>query len=176
MPRSEPAADPSDPGPTAPGAARLDLLGTAEFRVAGTTVPTGGQHQTAILARLALAAPHRVGVDALVDAMWGDDRPATARHSLSTQISRLRRAVAPAGWVIDWGSGGYLLEAPGPTTDVAAFDQLVHDAETSVEASRIGEAVAALRAALALWRGPAFGGLPDAPFVVAERQIGRAHV
>lgn len=170
MPRSEPAADRSDPGPAAPGAARLDLLGTAEFRVAGTTVPTGGQHQTAILARLALAAPHRVGVDALVDALWGDDRPATARHSLSTQISRLRRAVAPAGWVIDWGSGGYLLEAPRPTTDVAAFDQLVHDAETSVEASRIGEAVAALRAALALWRGPAFGGLPDAPFVVAERR------
>lgn len=167
MPRSEP---PATPGAREPGAARLDLLGTAELRVAGEVVATGGQHQTAILARLALAAPHRVGVDALVDALWGDDRPPTARHSLSTQISRLRRAIAPAGWVIDWGSGGYLLEAPDPTTDVAAFDRLVHDAEVSTEDGRPSEAIGALRAALALWRGPAFGGLPDAPFVLAERR------
>lgn len=157
-------------GPPASEVARLDLLGVVEFRAGGAARATGGQHQTAILAHLALQAPRRVAVEAVIDAVWGDHPPATVRHSLSTQVSRLRRIVEAGGWRIDWSAGGYLLEAPEPVTDAAAFALLVQEATELAAIGRIAEAVGGLRSALALWRGDPLGGLPDAPFVIRERR------
>ncbi|MFM7617121.1 MAG: BTAD domain-containing putative transcriptional regulator [Actinomycetes bacterium] len=155
--------------PTPDGAARLDVLGVVELRAGGRTVPTGGQVQTTILTHLALQAPRRVAVDAVIDAVWGDEPPATVRHSLSTQLSRLRRIVEAVGWGIRWTAQGYLLEAPEVATDSAAFELLVRDAENLADTGRARSAIETYRAALALWRGDPLLGLSNAPFVDATR-------
>lgn len=161
--------DPRSSDVAVDGGARLDVLGVVELRSAGATVATGGQVQTTILAHLAMQAPHRVAVDEMVDAIWGDRPPATVRHSLSTQLSRLRRILTAVGWSISWGAQGYTLEAPSNPTDAAAFDVLLRDAENLADTGRLASAIDTYRVALALWRGEPLGGLADAPFVFTTR-------
>ncbi len=63
-------------------------------RVGATTeLSIGGPKQRFVLARL-LAEPNRViSVDRLVDGLWGDDPPETARHTVQAYISELRKAL-----------------------------------------------------------------------------------
>ena len=50
-----------------------------------------------MLALLALRAGEVVSRDALVDALWGDDPPATAVKTLQGHVARVRRALEAAG-------------------------------------------------------------------------------
>ena len=53
----------------------------------------GGPKQRLVLAML-LAEPNRVvSVDRLVDALWGDYPPETARHTVQSYVSELRKAL-----------------------------------------------------------------------------------
>lgn len=59
----------------------------------GTPVDIGAPKQRAVLAMLLLAQGRVVSVDRLIDAVWGDDPPASATASLQAYISNLRRAL-----------------------------------------------------------------------------------
>ena len=50
-----------------------------------------------MLALLVLRAGEVVSRDALVDALWGDDPPATAVKTLQGYVARVRRALEAAG-------------------------------------------------------------------------------
>src|SRR4051794_41791864 len=54
------------------------LLGPLEVVHRGEAVATGGQRKRALLARLLLEANRTVSIDALVDALWGEQGPSTA--------------------------------------------------------------------------------------------------
>ncbi|GGJ90860.1 hypothetical protein GCM10010123_20870 [Pilimelia anulata] len=140
---------------------RFEILGPLRVTDAGGAdrTPRGGRERTA-LAALLLAAGQPVGRDRLVDLMWGDDPPATAPAQVHTTISRLRRALAAAGAADALATvpAGYRLRVPPDSVDVHRFDRLVaaaRGAEPAVAYRR-------LRTALALWRGPALGGVDAA--------------
>jgi predicted ATPase/DNA-binding SARP family transcriptional activator len=137
------------------------LLGPLEARRDGTLVALGGGRQRALLAYLCLHANEVVSRERLVDALWGDEPPATAPNALQVAVHALRRALG-AERIVTQGSGYRLLLAPGEL-DLDRFERLVGEA-----AAGGASAAGRLAEALALWRGPALADLADAPFAPAE--------
>ncbi|MFD0818605.1 winged helix-turn-helix domain-containing protein, partial [Micromonospora zhanjiangensis] len=62
----------------------------------GRAAITAGRDRT-VLAVLLLRAGRVVPVGDLIDAVWEDDPPATARAQLQTCVSRLRRRLSESG-------------------------------------------------------------------------------
>jgi predicted ATPase/DNA-binding SARP family transcriptional activator len=117
--------------------------------------PLGSRSQRLILAVLAARAGETVSADALVDALWGDEPPRTADHTLRTYVSRLRAVLGDA---LTIAPAGYALVLGTDQLDAARFESL------TAEAHRAADPAVALRRfdeALALWSGPAFGELAD---------------
>ncbi len=127
----------------------IRLLGP--FVVEGATGPIAvrSARQRAVLAALALHAGQPVPVTRLVDAVWPDDPPASARNSLQSHVTRLRTVLGGPD-VIRLEPAGYRLAIAPECVDALRFEELVRD--------RRGEE------ALALWRGTPLPEFPDEPF------------
>ncbi len=149
----------------------VGVLGPVLMRVDGTELPVGSPQQQAVLAVLVLAEGRHVSLDAIVDGLWGDAPPRSAPTTVRTYVSRLRATTAahPGAPRIAPTAGGYLLDLAGARTDLAEFRALVSDAGRHRDAGRLDEAAAASARALALWRGPALGGVPG-PAAEAQRR------
>jgi DNA-binding SARP family transcriptional activator/tetratricopeptide (TPR) repeat protein len=127
----------------------------------------GPPQQRLILAVLALQAGQVVPAHELIDAVWEERPPRSARASLQALVTRLRQLLAqlPGGRLERRGDGYRLRLGPG-TTDVQRFRAL---AQAGREAGDSRAAVAVLDRALALWRGPALADVPDTARVEAIR-------
>ena len=132
------------------------LLGPVEVCDQGAAVAIGGPRQRTVLAVLALNLGQVVPVRTLVDAVWDGSPPATAHAQILTAVSALRRSLGPA---IETRPAGYLLLASPDDVDVQLFERLADEACQLRTAGQIASCVARLRDALALWRGPALGGV-----------------
>jgi predicted ATPase/DNA-binding SARP family transcriptional activator len=138
------------------------LLGQVEALEGGRSLPIGGPKPRALLAHLLLGAGRAIGREELVDELWGDDPPPTARDSLNVHAGVLRRAL---GARLRTVPAGYLLEASPSEIDAAQFETQV--AEVLKSPPPPVEFASALAAALALWRGPVYGGIPVGPSATA---------
>jgi DNA-binding SARP family transcriptional activator len=116
----------------------------------------GGPKQRAVLAHLLLRANGVVSVDRLIDAIWGDEPPETARNTLQTYVRHLRKALGAAR--VQHRPPGYVLVADSAEVDVLRFVDLLDRARGLVTTDPVA-AVEALREALGLWRGPALDDL-----------------
>ena len=72
---------------------RFRILGPFEVLRDGASVDLGGQKPAQLLAALVLNANEVVSIDRLVDELWGDEPPRTARKTLQVHASRLRREI-----------------------------------------------------------------------------------
>ena len=153
------------PGPSA--STRVSVLGALHAAVDGREVDLGAPKQRAVLAALALHAGESVGHEGLVDATWGERAPASARGSVHTYVSGLRRVLG-ADAVRRTGTG-YVLDVPPDAVDALQAERLARDARQALGASDVPAALAALDAALGLWRaGDALAGVPG-PFAALQR-------
>ena len=147
------------------------VLGPVEAIADSIPLALGGPKQRAVLARLILQANEYVSRERLIDDLWGDAPPATARKTLKAYVGRLRKLVSPndgPGRLKTHG-GGYVLAIDLEQVDLHRFSRL---AERGADALAHGDAEAAaarLREALALWRGPPLADLGDVPFARVER-------
>ena len=146
------------------------VLGPVEVAAGAARVALGSARQRTILAVL-LAAGEVVSADRLVEAVWGARPPAAAATTLRSHVSQLRRELGglepDGGSAIVTASGGYGLELSSHDLDAATFEELARRAVTSLSGDP-GAARELFDAALATWRGPAFGELRDHPMVRAE--------
>jgi DNA-binding SARP family transcriptional activator len=134
------------------------------YRILGPLHVTLGGHEAAItagrdrvvLAMLLLNAGRIVGVEELIDAIWDDGPPATARGQLQTCVSRLRRTLP--GAAIATNPAGYGIETTEDDLDVTVFARLTAQGRTQLP-SHPDRARKTLRQALDLWRGPALAGI-----------------
>lgn len=133
------------------------LLGSLEIVVGDRNLQISSARQRIVLAMLLLQANKVVPVRQLVDAVWDDNPPVTAKSQIHTCISGLRGQLASAGAarVIVTHPVGYAMTVPDGGLDIANFEQLVSRGRAAAADNRAEEAVPDLRAALALWRGPA---------------------
>ncbi|MEV1330333.1 BTAD domain-containing putative transcriptional regulator [Micromonospora costi] len=127
----------------------------------GEATVTAARDRT-VLAMLLLHAGRIVPVEDLVDAIWEDRPPATARAQVQTCVSRLRRrltqlGVRPESIVTD--PVGYAVRTASGELDADLFTRGVDAARAAVGAGQLAEARRHYRAALAHWRGPALAGI-----------------
>jgi DNA-binding SARP family transcriptional activator len=139
------------------------LLGPLEVVDGERSVALPGRKARATLAALLLRAGEEVSADRLIDDIWGEQAPSTARNSLHNHVSALRKALGPETVVT--GSSGYLIRIEDDQLDLARFRQLVEAAQAIAEDDARAQT---LRDALALWRGSALADLAYEPFGVLE--------
>ncbi|MFE2169441.1 BTAD domain-containing putative transcriptional regulator [Streptomyces sp. NPDC059447] len=138
------------------------ILGPLTVTVGGRAVALGGARQRTVLGVLLLNAGRIVPVDTLVDVVWHDSPPATARTQVAIVIAALRKALKGEGVdeeVIATEHPGYVLRVEGHALDSLTFTDLVAGAEAAARERRPADAARAYTAALALWRGPALAGV-----------------
>jgi DNA-binding SARP family transcriptional activator len=140
-------------------------LGPVELRAGGKVVGPGGPKPKALLAALTVNVRQVVSVDRLVGLIWDEDPPSSASALVHQYISQIRRSFAAAGAkdVLTTQAPGYLLRLDAEQLDIEMFASLTRAAGVAEQAGDPERAVEDYRAALALWRGPAFGGV-DARF------------
>jgi DNA-binding SARP family transcriptional activator len=136
------------------------LLGALEISASGTLLQLNSPRQRIVLTVLLLEANRVVPLERLVAALWDDKPPVTAKNQVQTCISALRHQLAGAGaaTVISTRAPGYLIRIPDGALDIVNFRQLVSQGRATAD-QQPEEAVRQLRAALALWRGPAAVGI-----------------
>ncbi|MEU7855576.1 AfsR/SARP family transcriptional regulator [Nonomuraea sp. NPDC049141] len=126
------------------------LLGPVDVLVDDIPRPVRGLRRTAVLAALALRPGAVVGVDQLVEAVWGTAAPASAATTVQSHVSYLR-GVLNRREAITARRPGYLLDLDdSEATDVQTAERLIRQGmESAAPAAR----AARLAAAVALWRG-----------------------
>ena len=132
----------------------------------GAELQLGGPKQRALLAILLLEANHAVSADRLIDALWGDHPPDTAKNTLQVYVSQLRKLL-PEG-ALETVPPGYRLSVAPEALDLARFEELAQQGRAALGIGDAATAAQALGAALALWRGPALADLALEEFAQAD--------
>src|SRR2546430_4055792 len=138
------------------------MLGPLEVHAdSGELLEVGGARLRALLIVLALDPGRVVTTARLIDALWADQVPAGATNALQALVSRLRRAVP--GIAVTPHPAGYRLDLDPDAVDVRRFERLAARGRDQLRHDPAA-AVATLRSALELWRGPALADVAEAPF------------
>ena len=103
----------------------VSLLGPLEVRTGDRTSAIAGVKLQSLLGLLALAVPHGVSDDRLLDELWGDDPPAKPANALQALVSHLRRLLGRETLVRH--GNGYALRVEPQAVDALRLEQLVHD-------------------------------------------------
>ena len=128
------------------------ILGPLSVWLDGTEVPIGAAKQRALLTLLLLRRGEVVPTEVLVDELWGSEPPATAVKVVQVYVSQLRKTLGEAA--VETRPTGYRLRLEPDALDATRFERLLGQARTLLESTDAIGAGAALREALALWRGP----------------------
>src|SRR5205809_6792140 len=136
------------------------ILGPLEVAHQGDPVRLGRLKERLVLAVLLLHANEFVSRERLIDELWGESPPPTARKAVNVYISQLRRALARnAVDPIGTEDGGYRISVGADELDVLHLRRLLASARERAAAGELEAAAEHLREALALWRGPTLAGL-----------------
>jgi DNA-binding SARP family transcriptional activator len=139
------------------------VLGPLEIVRQGRTLELGMGKQRTLLAVLLLHANEVVSSDRLIDALWGEQAPATAPKIVQGYVSRLRKALdeerpnrsgAGDGGILLTRSPGYVLRIEDGQLDADRFEGLLTQARVALAEGAALQASTLLGEALALWRGP----------------------
>ncbi|MFF4323669.1 BTAD domain-containing putative transcriptional regulator [Streptomyces sp. NPDC001568] len=142
---------------------------TVVFRILGPLQVTGPfgpvrippGRQEVILAALLLEANRVVSTDYLVDLIWDDEPPDTARTQVQICVSRLRKLFSTAriAAAITTRPPGYALKTEGELVDAAIFSRRVAEARALGKRGERAGAVELLLAAAELWQGDCLSGV-----------------
>ncbi|MGV9991106.1 BTAD domain-containing putative transcriptional regulator [Streptomyces sp. NPDC003374] len=124
--------------------------------------PIGSPKVRALLAALLLEAGRVVSAEALEEALWDGDPPASARASLHNHVTRLRRLLDDPGR-LRTVPPGYVLRAERGELDLHLFEARFAQARAAHAGADWAAVVRACTAALTLWRGTPLSGLPTVP-------------
>ena len=146
----------------------VHVLGPLAVEANGREVHVAGSQRRRLLALLASRPGRMVHVDAIVDALWGEDPPPSAAKTVQSHVVRLRRSLSGIdGELIETVAGGYRLAVDALTVDAVRFEQLAADGRRELGRGAARAAVVTLSEALGLWRGAAYAEFADAEFATA---------
>ncbi|WP_433825284.1 ATP-binding protein [Actinoplanes sp. CA-015351] len=129
----------------------------------GQAIPLGGPRLRALLAMLLLDAGRPIGIDRLIDGLYGEHPPAGAANALQSQVSRLRQT-----FPVQREPAGYRLAIAPADVDAHHFAALVTTGRHALSAGDPHRAATTLREAVSLWRGEPLADVRDAPFAAAH--------
>jgi predicted ATPase/DNA-binding SARP family transcriptional activator len=142
------------------------VLGPIEVRDGDRVLSLGHGKERALLALLLLQADQTVSVDRIIDELWGERPPATARKSVHVCVSKLRKLLGSRA--ILTRPPGYELTLEGHDLDLRRFDRLIAEARAALEAGDPGASSRLLGDAVGLWRGPPLADVAFEPFAQPE--------
>ena len=155
----------------APGALEFRILGPFEVLEDGRRLRFAPGQEQALLAVLVLHRNERVSIDRLTDLLWDESPPESAPKMVRIYVSRLRRALAAAGGLdqrLVTQAAGYRLQVEPDELDLDRFERLLGEGRAALADGDAALAVARLRDALSLWRGPPLTGVSEARFLERE--------
>lgn len=137
---------------------RFQLLGPVEALHGGHPISLGSPKQRCVLTALLLTPGKPLSTDQLIQCVWGDTPPPSARSTLNSYVARLRGALRQQDSAVEVvrRAGGYVLTVPADDVDLHRFRSLTAKARetgSSVEAEQI------LEEALGLWQGDPLSGI-----------------
>ena len=118
----------------------VSVLDAVELDRDGERIPVRPGKTTEVLIRLALEAGTMVRTERLIDDLWADEAVATARNTLQTKVSRLRRALGDPA-LVTGTSAGYTLEIEPDAVDALAAPRLAGAARAALDAGDAATAV-----------------------------------
>jgi len=137
------------------------ILGPLEVLEEGEQLPLPRLKERVVLAVLLLHANEFVSRERLIDDLWGEAPPPTARQAVNVYLSQLRKALSRAGEdPITTESGGYRLQVESDALDASRMQVLVASAREHASKGEPAPAAERFREALSVWRGPSLAGLP----------------
>jgi DNA-binding SARP family transcriptional activator/pimeloyl-ACP methyl ester carboxylesterase len=137
------------------------LLGPLEVLRDHVPVQIAAGKRRALLAILLLNANRTVSREQLIDGLWDENVPASARKMVQIYVSRLRKELPEPR--LHTRPSGYLLEVGDDELDLSRFERSVARAREALSESDPQKAKELLDRALVLWRGPALAEF-DEPF------------
>lgn len=144
----------------------LQILGPLRVWRDGVELDAGPRQQAYLLALLIARAGQPISREELIDLVWDDDAPASARNVLHKYVGALRRLLEPglparsAGSYLLRRGDGYLFAAGADELDVVSFRELVRRAGALVAGQRDEAALDCYVDALRHWQGSAGAGQP----------------
>lgn len=135
--------------------AGLRVLGRPSLEIDGRVVEITPK-PLLLVVRLALAAPSTVSVDIIRSSLWPDD---SSESAVRVNVTRARRILGTERIV----ANGHAYRLVDVQTDSDDFERLVAAGRSGRES--LERRIAAYDEALALWRGPAFDGVGDLPWL-----------
>ncbi|MBN6034086.1 BTAD domain-containing putative transcriptional regulator [Amycolatopsis sp. 195334CR] len=146
------------------------VLGPLRVRHAGTSVPIPAAKQRVLLTALVMAGRDTVSAGRLMNYLWGETPPPSARNTVKNYALRLRRALTDDSGTspILTTPNGYRLATPVQAVDLHRFQALEGRARAEATAGALATADDLLRQALRLWRGTP---LADVPSDLIQQEI-----
>ena len=140
---------------------KFQILGPLQVEVDSEPVELPGIRQQVIVATLLLNANRVVAMDRLLEAVYGEDQPPTARAQVQISISSIRRLFhsRARNKVITTSAHGYIIRLGDGELDAQCFEETVTAARAARDLNNSAQAVAKYRDALRIWRGQALAGI-----------------
>lgn len=134
------------------------ILGPLEVALSDERVVALGRRERALLGVLLINAGEVVAVERLIDDVWGEAPPSSAKHMVHEYVSRLRIALGDASR-IETRAPGYVIACGDGELDSRLFSELAAAARAAANAHDHARALGSYERALALWRGDALAGV-----------------
>lgn len=143
---------------------RVSVLGNFQATFEGRTINPTAAKPRQVLAILALRSNQIVPFSTLVDELWGEDIPSSAKTTMQTYILQIRRLIATAASadgrglakkILATSYDGYVLNMDPHRLDARRYSDLTSTGLNCLGAHRFDEAERVLSEAESLWRGPA---------------------
>ncbi len=125
------------------------MLGPIQVFLDGQAVTLGAGMERALVALLAVHAGDSVSMSSIIEELWGEQAPASAREMVRTYVARTRKRLGDA---LHRQPDGYVLELAPDGLDAARFERLCAEGAEEISLGRRREGAEILRQALALWR------------------------
>lgn len=145
-------------------AIRIEVLGPILVRGDGA-IAVERPFQRRLLAMLAMRHGRTISSDTLSDWLWGTHQPKTAKASLHTHVSGLRKSLGKD--IVETVRDGYRLANTGVEVDATDFERMVGEMVGLADAQDWPRLVDVADEALAMWRGRAFAEIADEHFAIA---------
>jgi len=148
---------------------RVQLLGPLSVEVDGHELNFRGRRQRSVLGLLAVRANSWVHRDVVIEELWWDDPPPTARNSVHRFVSDLRRALGSDRDRIESSDASYRLRLEPGELDRDEVEAAIGAGRRARDEGEPREMSVRLRSALSAWRGPTLADISDVPSVDVER-------
>ena len=146
----------------------VSVLDLVELRRDGEPIPVRSGKTAEVLVRLALEAGVMVRTERLIEDLWADEAVGTARNTLQTKVSRLRRALGD-GALVTGTNAGYTLHVEPSAVDALEVLRLAEQASAFRSAGDASAALETCAAALAMFGGEILSGAGEGEWLIPYR-------